>query len=252
MSIDYKKEVVIDRRSIKPIHEQLTKQLEKLLSSARVINDEQLISSETLANLLNIDVEDVRKAYRRLEKENFIRISSDGVPLAFKYNRILGFFDSLMFIEDGIRSLNKEPSVDLIDFKIVTIDDSSLIQMNQFKDSRFLKQVRLFRADGEPYIYLEEYYSLERFPKLIEIDATYAGKVYQGFLSKHYDIIFKKNQRLVNVYNFDQHFANVMKIEKGLPGFKVDMIYFDQYDKPFGYSRSISLPHFYFEYEIKF
>lgn len=251
MSVDYQKEIMIDRRSSKPLDEQVRNQLERLLSSARVINDERLLSAKMLAHQLNIDVKHVEKAYSKLHKDHFIRFDDNHIPYVSKYSRILGFFDKLVFIEEGIESLGKKPSIELLDFNIIELHDSDLIDLTKFNDHRFIKQVRMFKADNKPYIYLEEYYSIEHFPKLLEIDESYAGNIYQGFLAKHYDTIFSYNERLVNVHVFDQEFADKMEIEKGLTGFKIDMVYYDQHMKPFGYSRTYSLPHFYFEYGIK-
>ncbi len=251
MSIDFQKEIVIDHRSAKPISEQIRKQLQRLLSSARVINKEPLLTAKLLAKEINVEVLDVETAYSKLAKDNFISFDDLHVPYVSKYNRILGFFDKLVFIEDGIEQLGKKATIEVVKFEFIEIDETSFINVEHFTDRRFIKQVRMFKADGEPYIYLEEYFSLQHFPKLIEIDESWAGRIYSGFLANHYNTIFAFNERFVNVHIFDQELADIMHIEKGLPGFKIEMIYYDQHMKTFGYSRTYSLPHFYFEYDVK-
>lgn len=249
MSIDYKKEIVIDRRSTKPISEQITSQLERLLSSARVLNKQPLVASTRLAKELNIDVKDVQEAYKNLRKDHFIMMDKDNIPYVSKYHRILDFFNKLVFIEDGIKAMNKTPSVEILAFGVVNVSQSPIIPLEKYQDKRFLRQVRLFKADQEPYIYLEEFYPLEKFPKLIDISADLAGNVYNGFLAKHYDIVFKKNYRSVHVHVYDDHIGEILKVQKGLPGFNVNMVYYDQADDSFGYSLTYALPHFYFEYD---
>lgn len=250
MSIDYKREIVIDRRSSKPIHQQILINLEKILSSARVINNETLLSSSELAKVLNVSVKDAEKAYEILKRDKFISYDENHIPYVSKYYRILDFFNRLVQIEDGIKQLNKEPSVDLLSFEIVQIDRSTFIPLDKYKDKRFLKQSRLFRADGEPYIYLEEFYPIDRFEKLLEVDRSLAGHLYDRILVPHYKIDFRKTDRFVNVNIHKKEIAKLLNIEQGLPGFRIDMIYLDQNHEPFGFSQTYSLPHFYFEYDV--
>jgi DNA-binding GntR family transcriptional regulator len=249
MSINYKKEIIIDRRSANPISNQISTQLERLLSSARVLNKQPLLSSKNLARVLNISEKDANQAYQNLQKDHFVTFDDDGIPYVSKYHRILDFFNKLVFIEDGIEAMNKKASIEVLEFGITRIDESTVIPLKEYKDKRFLKQVRLFKADDEPYIYLEEYYPLEKFPKLTEVDKSYAGNVYQGFLAKHYDVTFKKNYRRVDVHVYNGRISEILNVQKGLPGFNVNMIYYDQDDQSFGYSQTYALPHFYFEYD---
>jgi len=251
MSIEYKNEVMIDRRSKKPIHEQIYSQLESLLSSARVINNEAIIKADSLAKKLNIPLAEVQKAYDLLEKNKFIKYDEFSKPYVIKYARILDFFTKLIFIEDGIKSLGKEPSFDNMELEIVELEESNLIPLNEYNDKRFLRQSRLFRADGEPYFYLEEFYPIERFPKMLELKSDFKDKIYWAILQKYYDIEFVRNKRKINVHLFDGELSKIMNVKKGLPGFKIDLIYYDQNNKVFCYAYAYSLPHFYFEYDVK-
>ncbi|HKL47931.1 MAG TPA: GntR family transcriptional regulator [Candidatus Izemoplasmatales bacterium] len=249
MSINYKKEIIIDRRSTKPLSEQIASQLERLLSSARVLNKQPMISVVQLARILKIPEKDVKQAYDVLRKDHFIMMDKNNIPYVSKYYRILDFFNKLVFIEDGIEAMGKRPSIEVLDFGIVGLKESAVIPLEKYEDKRFLKQVRLFKADGEPYIYLEEYYPLEKFPKLTNVGIDLAGNVYQGYLAKHYDIVFKKNYRSVHVHVYNDKIGKILKVKKDLPGFNVNMVYYDQYDQAFGYSQTYALPHFYFEYD---
>lgn len=250
MSIDYKREILIDRRSSKPIHQQILISLEKLLSSARVINNESLITADELSKVLDVDIKDVQKAYEILKRDKFITYGENNIPYVSKYYRILGFFNRLVQIEDGIRQLNKKPSSELLNFEIVEINSSNYIPLDKYKDKRFLKQSRLFKADGEPYIYLEEFYPIERFEKLLDVEASIAGHIYDELLIPEYGIEFKKTDRFVNVDIYKKEIANILNIDQGLPGFRIDMIYLDKNNEPFGFSQTYSLPHFYFEYDV--
>ena len=109
MSIEYRDEIMIDRRSTKPIYKQIYAQLENFLSSARVINNEAIIKPYELAKIINVSLEEVEKVYELLEKNKFIKFGQDNKPYVVKYARILNFFSKLIFIEDGIKSLGKEP-----------------------------------------------------------------------------------------------------------------------------------------------
>ena len=250
MSIDYKREILIDRRSSKPIHQQIIISLEKLLSSARVLNNESLISAEELAKILEVDVKDVKKAYEILKRDKFISYDDMQIPYVSKYYRILGFFNRLVQIEDGILQLNKKPSSELLNFEIVEIEKSHFIPVDHYNDKRFLKQSRLFKADGEPYIYLEEFYPIDRFKKLLDVDASLAGHIYDEILIPEYNIDFRKTDRFVNVDIHKKEIAHILNIDQGLPGFRIDMVYLDQNNEPFGFSQTYSLPHFYFEYDV--
>ncbi|MFP4478735.1 MAG: UTRA domain-containing protein [Candidatus Izemoplasmatales bacterium] len=251
MSIEYRNEVMIDRRSTKPIHDQIYTQLEKLLSSARVINHEAIIKADDLAKKLNIPLDEVEKAYDLLERNKFIKYDDNQKPYVVKYARILNFFTKLIFIEDGIRSLGKEPSFENIDLEVVEIEKSGLVPLHEYEDKRFLRQTRLFKADDEPYFFLEEFYPIERFPKMLELKADFQGRIYKSVLQKDYDIEFLRNKRQINVHLFDRELSEMMKVKEGLPGFKIDLIYYDQHDQAFCYAYAYSLPHFYFEYDVK-
>ncbi|MDA3931395.1 MAG: GntR family transcriptional regulator [Tenericutes bacterium] len=250
MSIEYRNEVMIDRRSTKPIHEQIYSQLENLLSSARVINNEAVIKASDLAKKLNVSLEEVEKAYYLLEKNKFIKFDESKVPYVIKYARILDFFSKLIFIEDGIKSLGKEPSVENIEFDIVKVDNSEVIPIHKYKDDRFLRQTRLFKADDEPYFYLEEFYPIERFPKLMTLDKDFCGTIYVNVLQKEYDIDFVRNKRKVNVHLFGPKLSKILQVKQGLTGFKIDLTYYDQNNIAFAYGHAYSLPHFYFEYDV--
>lgn len=250
MSIEYRDELMIDRRSNKPVFEQIYSQLEKLLSSARVINNESIIKPDTLAKKLDVPLEEVKKAYDLLEKNKFIQYGEDQKPYVIKYARIIDFFSKLIFIEDGIRSLGKEPSLENLKLQVIEVEDSKLIPIHEYQDNRFLRQTRLFKADGQPYFYLEEFYPIERFPKLMDLKEDYQERIYGSILKKHYDIEFKTNKRKIHVHLFDQELSEILNVKPGLSGFKLDMTYYDQNNKAFCYSYAYSLPHFYFEYDV--
>ncbi|QWC00252.1 GntR family transcriptional regulator [Mycoplasmatota bacterium] len=251
MSIDYRDAIIIDRRSNKPIYEQIYAQLEDILSSARFINEERLATASHLAKLLNVDMSEVEKTYDLLEKRKFISYDEENFPYVTKYSRILDFFSKLVFIEDGIRSLGKTPSKETIDFEILEIDESDVIPLENYDDHRFLRQTRIFRADDEPYFFLEELYPIERFPKLLDVHRDLAGTLYENVLKKEYGIRFVKNNRQINVSSFDQKLSNILKVKEGLKGFKINLEYLDQNGNAFGYGHAYSLPHFYFEYDVK-
>lgn len=251
MLINYQKEVLIDHRSTVSIVDQVYEQLEILFSSAKVMNDQEIISAKKLAHLLDIDVADVDNVYDKLLKNKFIYVTKEHNIRVSKYNRILDFFKKIVYFVDGIKQLNKEPSIEVLDFEIIKANEDMIPDINVYQDKRFLKQTRLFKADNEPYIYLEEFYSVERFPKLLDAKPDIAGFTYEKLLSVHYDIQFKKNERLVKVQIIDQKLANILKVKKGLPNFRIDMIYYDQDNIPIGYAIIHSLPYFYFDYNIK-
>jgi|GEM_PF-2105455 len=251
MSIDYKKEIAVDRRSSTPYSEQINDALELLILNGRVINDQPLLPANELSKILGFGQKDVEEAYQSLEKNNFIYYDLKGIPHVSKYSRILDFFNKLIYIEDGIERLNKKPSIELHAFEIVDLKESSVINLDQYQDKRFLKQARMFKADGEPYMFTVEYYSVQRFPKLLELRKDYSGFIYRHFLNKEYDIEFLNNQRYMHVITVNQELSELLQVKKGLSIFKFDLIYYDQEKKPFGYGHAYSLPRFYFDYTIK-
>lgn len=241
-------EIVVDRRSIEPVHEQLIRQLENILSKGRFSNHQEIISAEDLAEIIHIDIKDVKKAYDYLSRNDYITYI-DGMPRVSRYSRIVNFFNKMIFVKEGILSLRKEPSIDLIAIEVVTLNHFDLLDINQFKDKRFLKQSRLYRADGNPYIYLEEYYPIELYPELLDIDKGFKENIYLEFIRKNYDTVFTKHKRHINVNLFDQEVAMIMGVKKGLPGFKVNMVSYDQNMKAFSFGYGYTLPYFYFEFD---
>lgn len=250
MQINYRNEVIIDHRSNKAISEQIYSQLEKLFSGTRFVDQEPIISEKDLSKLLDVKINDVVEAYRLLEKRGYLSYNSKNTPVLSKYSRILDFFSKLIFIEDGIEGLGKIPTTEVISFDIVEVETSSIINLNRFTDKRFLKQARLFKADNQPYFYLEEFYPLERFPKLISANKSYAGNIYMGILYEEYKIKFTNNKRFINVHSFDIELSNILDVQQGMPGFKIELIYYDQYNEPFAYGTAYAPPHFYFEYTV--
>lgn len=251
MLIDYKKLLLIDHRSTVKIVDQLYNQFEELLSSSKVVNKQVLLCSNELASILNLDEIDVFDVYQRLEKNNFIEISKNKTVRVSKYNRILDFFNRLILIEDGIRAIGKTPSEELLVYEVVKANKNNVSEIDRYQDKRFLKQVRLIKADDEPYIYLEEFYPIERFPKLIDVNKPSNGRVFQNILKEAYHLQFKKNLRDIKVQLLDQKMAKLLNVRKGLPAFKINMICYDQKELPFVYTNAVSLPYFYFDYNIK-
>ena len=251
MLIDYKKELLIDHRSNISVVNQLYCQLENLISSSKIINRQPLIQPEELSKLIGVQRSDVQFVYQKLNKNNFIYFDHNQQAIVSKYNRILDFFHRLIKIEDGIKALNKKPSTDLMGLQIVEANALDMYHSSHLNNQQFLKQSRLFKADGEPYIYLEEFYPIERFPKLSLYKDWDSHTLAEHILISEYDLLFKKNERLIKIHSVNQKLAQILKVKKGNSAFRVDMIYYDHKNTPFAYATAYSLPYFYFDYNIK-
>jgi len=250
MLINYQRELVIDHRSTVPIAEQLYHQYENLISSTKTFNRQPLISEAELEKIIDVKRSVIEKVYRKLEKNNYIYFDENHKAFVAKRERILDFFKRLVLIEDGIRAMGKEPSVEVTSFEVVKMNQV-FRQIGDFKDDRFLKRGRLYYADKIPYIYLEEYYPLEKFPSLETIQDTSDSKVVEKILLNDYHVQFTKNKRSIKVQLIDKDIAQLLRVKKGLSGFKIDMVYLDQHNESFGFGYAYSLPYFYFEYHHK-
>ena len=252
MQINYKKEIIIDNRSNSTISDQIVSQFQKILAKSRISHGERLINHKDLAKILKVDPKEVLEAYEILEKYNFIVISNDNVFFT-KKTRVLEMFTEYSLIVDNIRSMGKEPSFETLAYEIITMDENQhkFIDLDAYKDKRFLKQVRMFKADNEPYLYLIEYYPVDRFPELATDDNRYIGRIFEDYLRKEYDLHVSKNQRYINVINYDLELANVFGVKKGLPGFEVGLVFYDDNMEVINYGVAYSLPYFSFESNIK-
>lgn len=251
MLINYKKSLLIDHRSTVSIKDQLYHQFEELLSSSKVVNKKTLLSAPELAKLLKLNLADVNDVYNKLEKNNYIGIRKNQTVYVSKYDRILNFFNELVMIKEGIESLGKTPTEDLTDFEIVKLGPKVISDIDNYDDKRFLRHARIFKADDEPYIYLEEFYPIDRFPCLLEAKRSDGGLIYENILRPKHNLLFKKNKRNIKVELLDKKMAKILKVRKGSPAFKIDMVYYDQDNVPMGYGKAVSLPYFYFDYNIK-
>lgn len=251
MWVDYKKEILIDHRSTVDIYQQIYSQLEDLLSSAKVLNGQALMEAENLSRLLNVEVEMVNEIYQELKQKRFIYFDDNDIPRVTKYNRFLDFFNEYIAVDEGIKAAGKKATVDRLELKIIELKDDALIDLSKYKDKRFCKQSRLYKADDMPYVYLEEFFPVDRFSKLLDIDRIKPNNIYIDIINANYDVKFVKNKRIIKIEIVKSKIANILKIKEGLSHFTAEMIYYDQNDIPYGYAKAYALPYHYFDYDIK-
>jgi GntR family transcriptional regulator len=251
MLTNYYKDIVIDHRSNTPVCEQLVNQFQTLFSSRSLIDNQEIISYKELAEILRIKVKDAKAAYDLLEKFNFIKMKK-GKAYYSKQTSDIDMVNKYTLITDKIKSMGKIPSIETLDFSIVRIDNSDLIDIQQYKDKRFLKQVRLFKADKQPFVYFVEYFSLQKFPELIEVDSKYAGRLFEDYLRVKYNLNVHKNQRNINVINFNHELSRLFQVKKDLPAFKINLVFLDDKMLPICYAYAYTLPYYSFETDITY
>lgn len=249
MLINYYKDIIIDHRSNTPVCEQIVEQFQTLFANRSFVHNQELISYKELAEILRIKEKDVKAAYEFLQKFNFIKMKA-GKAYYSKQRRVIDMLNKYTLIINNIKSMGKNPSIQTLDFSIVTLEEKDLVDIDQYKDKRFLKQVRLFKADGHPYVYFVEYFPLERFPELINIDSQYAGRLFEDYLRVKHQIHIHKNQRYINLVNFDLDLAHIFQVKKGLPAYKINLVFYDDKMIPINYAYAYTLPYYAFETDV--
>lgn len=239
--------IKIDRRASLSFDLQLANQIKTAILDRKFLFREIMPTSVELSAQYQIPLKDVEQAYNILLKENYL-IKDIDVYYANQFDLTAGFFKQIVRIYDAIIELGLTPSIEVLDKKKITIDES----LSQKSSFNLGEQVFYFRrvyfGNGQPLIVYDGYLPLNRFndiDHLLPDDAP----VYR-FLEDHYQEVIIASKRTISVSNLDKHLASLFKVMPNTAGYHVHAHAYNKKLECIEHSEAWSSHNYVFEFDL--
>ena len=155
-----------------PLYQQLEEQFVRLLKSGQILAGDTLPAERQLADLLGVSRGTVQQCYNALRENGLIRgHGRHGSIVQGETPKMLSGIDRLRGFTEEVEQLGRIPSTQVLESEIVT--DRSIASLFALpSEARFLKLVRVRRANGVPQSLESAWFSLHKTPRLAEADGT--------------------------------------------------------------------------------
>jgi len=218
-------------------HLELTQQLIQLIQANEWVAGAKMPTEEYLAQELGVSKSIPRQAYQSLLKLGWIkRIPKLGLIVQSKASSIT-FSTKLQSIGEDMLAMGLIPSVQFIDS---TSMDNGELKCPYFKLTEKLLCVRrIILANQIPLLVMESYYSLERFPDLLEKNIQEIS--FFELLKNEYKITIHQTTRHIRPVKMQAKYAELLSVNKDSACHQVESIVYDTEKKCVEYAQSYAV-----------
>jgi len=237
----------VDKRASLAYDLQLLNQIKSFILDRKFYFREPMLPISELADLLNISLGQVEKAYHQLAKENYL-IKEESSYYANQFDLTSGFFKQVVRLYDAIENLGLSPTIRQIDQRLLKVD-AKLAEKTQFQVDDTLFYFRsVYCGNDQPLIIYDSYLPLSLFPKINEL-LPKDTPVYK-FLDETYGQLVVASKRLITVSNLDKTKADIFKVMPETAGYFVCAQAYNKKLELLEYSEAWSSHNYVFEFDL--
>ncbi len=240
-------QIKIDKRSNSSIPTQIFLSLFNLIKDNKLQNLTVMPQIDKLADYLNVDPQDVKRAYDFLIENQYIK--QDQNRFLVSYTEInTELISKTNSITKSIIASGHTANIEFIYGRKIKPPVEFFEQSNYDRNEPIYEIKRLFKADNLPIIVIRTYISLLRLP---EFDKLYDGVMpFDDFLQKQYGILYRDSKRHMKVIKMPTKDAQLLNELPGTATFLTSLNFIDQNESVIGYSEIITSSHFAFSFHI--
>lgn len=239
-----------DRNSPVPLHTQIAKAIRHEIRSGSLKPGERLPTEEEMCQMYGFSRPVIRQAYKVLLEEGLIFRHQGQGTFVRKGELNYTLVQSILPLSQKIRLSGLNPSVKVLDRKILDYDPLTMAKLELERGDRVLSTRRVYFGDTEPLFYTEIYLPLKMFEGLEEL-ADASSSLWSAIDSR-YGIKPVNALRKIRAVVLSDEVANHLELPIGSAGFRIDTISFAQTGKPMelsiaylkGIGTKISLDYF--------
>ncbi|MFI6348637.1 GntR family transcriptional regulator [Streptomyces sp. NPDC050560] len=208
--------ISLDRSSAVPLHEQIYRELRRLIMAAHLSQEEMLPREVDLATQLQVSRGTVRQAVARLVRDGlvyrtsgrgtFVKVRRSDYPLS----QLVGFTEQML-------AEGRRPSSDVVAVAETDVRGAPAGATFPPGVQRLLRIDRVRRADGEPVAFEELHLPFPRFAGLRDLDLN-AVSVY-SVLEQQFAVSLGGGSFLLDVSRLDARVAGLLCEPPGAPVF---------------------------------
>ncbi len=236
------KNIHIDNRSSQPIADQIFLYIYDLIISKAIAYTEKLPSIKTLSESLNVDKNQVEKAYRMLIENTLIELDEDQTYFVSYIEVENHFISSLMTVFNSIEKLGKTPSEKILETKKIKPSADFFKRSSYNPDESIYLIKRIFYADQKPLGIMCNYISLSRYPDFFKHYQNYQN-IYDVFKNIYKIKSFKSN-RLLSIISLSKKEALLLLEQPQTATYKTISKLLDDKEQLLSYAEFITSSHF--------
>jgi len=226
--------LVLDRKSPKPLYEQLEGILRDKIDNADLSVDQMIPSENELSKQYNLSRMTVRNVIVRLVNDGLLyRVPGKGTFVA--PTKITTVPLTRMGIREQLIAMGYETDTTVVEKKIEGASKRIAEYLEIAEDDPVYVLIRLRYVNNEPLSLHTSYMPVEKFNDLYQSNLEKEPLCY--ILDKRYGLIAKRGIETLESVGTDSRESKLLGVKKGFHMLLLKYLLYSQYDSPFEYSK---------------